>query len=139
MGKGWPWVRKEFRACAEAQAPERKVHTSSSMEAKGRSKGSSRGVLKAAAVGSEGSIPRAGTSGEGGSEEQDKAGKGLTLESLGGRLLELEALLGRQVARDGSPKQTEEESTELGERGREKRWAVVVSSDTKGRRGHGSS
>ena len=80
------------------------------MEAKGRSKGSSRGVPKAAAVGSEGSIPRTGTSGEGSSEEQDEAGKGLTLETLGGRLLDLEALLGRQVARDGSPKQTEEES-----------------------------
>ena len=32
--------------------PERKVHTSSLMEAKGRSKGSGRGVPKAAAVGS---------------------------------------------------------------------------------------
>ena len=94
--------------------PERKVHTSSLMEARGRSKGSSSGVPKATAVGSESSIPRAGTSGEGGSEEQDEA---LTLESIGGCLLELEALLGRQVARDGSPKQTEEESVELGERG----------------------
>ena len=138
MGKGRSWVRKEFRACAEAQAPEHKVHISSSMEAKGRSKGSSRGVLKAAAVGSEGSIPRAGTSGEGGSEEQG-GGKGPDAGvtrwapfGVGG--------LTRTPGRQGwLAKQTEEESTELGERGREKRWAVVVSSDTKGRGGHGSS
>ena len=81
------------------------------------SKQSSKGGYKTPSSVFGSAIPGSSRSGEEAVGGEDNPGGGLTMEAIGGRLLELEALVRSQRPQDGKAKRKEGQSEDFGEQG----------------------